>query len=156
VPSEADLPAGEPASAEAVEATSATLWEAVACLNGGEVGRFMAFLSPAGVRAFYLGIFTMFGGEPATPTAQDIAEMRANLETSLAASPTPVAEAEQARIDRIRDVRVLPDGRILLLIDGTLGVDAVLYMVFSAAGDRMLIDAFGQIGVFEDDVDLTG
>jgi hypothetical protein len=149
VPTEADLPDGEPANEEQVEAASATLWEAVACLNGGEFGKFFALLSAEGMRSFYFGITVLLGGEPATPTAQQLADLRTNLTTSLAAPPTVVAEAEQARIDAIRDARILPDGRLVCVIDGTLGVDASLYMVFSLHGDRWLIDAFGQIGTFD-------
>lgn len=156
VPTEADLPEGEPASKEQVEATSATLWEAVGCLNGGDFGKFFGFLSPAGVRAFYFGITAMFGGEPAAPTAQELAELRVNLTTTLAAPPTAVPEVEQARIDGIRDARILPDGRLVCIVDGTLGVDASMYIVFSFDDERWLIDAFGQIGegeIFE--IDLT-
>jgi hypothetical protein len=149
VPTEADLPAGEPASEEDVAAASATLWHAVACLNAGEFGKFFAFLSPVGVRAFFLGITALFGGEPAPPTAEDIEEIRVNLTSSLSEPATPVAEADQARIDRIRDARILPGGRLLFVIDGTLGTDASLYMVFSPVEAGWLIDAFGQIGIFE-------
>ena len=149
IPTEADLPRGELANPADVEATSAILWQAVACLNGGSIGQFFAFFSPQGIRAFYFGIATMMGGEPTPPTAEEIAEFRANLTTTLATPPTPVADAERGRIDRIRDARILPDGRLLFVIDGSLGVDASLYMVFRLEGDRWLVDAFGQIGIFE-------
>lgn len=149
VPTEADLPEGEPAGEEAVEAASATVWEAVACLNSGDFGRFFALLSPQGMRSFYFGIIAVLGGEPAPPTAEDLAEFEENITTNLAAPPTVVPEAEQARIDGIRDARILPDGRLLVLIDGTLGVDASMYMVFSFDDERWMIDAFGQIGIFD-------
>jgi hypothetical protein len=149
VPTEADLPPGEPAGPAEVEVTSAILWHAVACLNGGSIGQFFAFFSPQGIRAFYLGIVSVMGGEPTPPTAEEIADFRANLTTIMATPPTPVADAERGRIDRIRDARILPDGRLLFVIDGRLGTDASLYMVFRLDGDRWLVDAFGQIGIFE-------
>jgi hypothetical protein len=152
IPTEADLPSGELASPAEVEAASAILWQAVAGLNGGSIGQFFAFFSPQGIRAFYLGIVEAIGGEPTPPTAQEIAEFRANLTTTLATPPTPVADADRGRIDRIRDARILPDGRLLFAIDGSLGVDASLYMVFHLDGDRWLVDAFGQIGIFETDL----
>ena len=151
VPTEADLPEGEPANEGAIEAASATMWEAVACLNGGDFGRFFAFLSPQGMRSFYFGIIAVLGGEPASPTAEDLAEFETNITTNLAAPATVVPEAEQARIDGIRDSRTLPDGSLLIVIDGTLGVDASMYMVFSFDDERWMIDAFGQIGIFDSD-----
>lgn len=149
VPAEADLPEGEPANEEVVEAASATLWEAVACLNGGDFGKFFAFMSPQGMRSFYFGIIAVLGGEPAPPTAEDLAEFETNITTNLAAPATVVPEAEQARIDVIRDARILPDGKLIFIIDGTLGVDASMYMVFSFDNERWMIDAFGQIGIFD-------
>jgi hypothetical protein len=149
IPTEADLPPGEPAGPVQVEATSAILWQAVACLNGGSLGQFFALFSPEGIRAFYYGAIAAMGGEPVAPTAEQLAEVRVNLTSSFATSPTPVADAERGRIDRIRDARILPDGRLLFVIEGSLGVDASLYMVFRLDGDRWLVDAFGQIGIFE-------
>jgi hypothetical protein len=149
IPTEADLPAGDPASPAELAATSAVLWQAVACLNGGSFGQFFALFSPQGIRAFYYGAITAMGGEPVPPTAEQLADVRVNLTNTLATPPTPVAEQERGRIDRIRDARILPDGRLLFVIDGSLGVDASLYMVFHLDGDRWLVDAFGQIGIFE-------
>jgi hypothetical protein len=149
IATEADLPPGDPASPAAVEATSAILWEAVACLNGGSYGQFFALFSPQGIRAFYYGAISAMGAEPVPPTAEQLAEVRVNLAATLATPPTPAADAERGRIERIRDARILPDGRLLFVIDGSLGVDASLYMVFRPDGERWLIDAFGQIGVFE-------
>lgn len=148
IPAEEDLPEGDEVDDETLEAVSAAMWEAVACLNGGEYGRFLAFLSPSGVRAFYGGILTLMGGSPATPTPDQIEGLRENLENLLVAEPTPFPEDESARIDAIRDARELEDGRVLVLLDGALGGDGTLFMVFGEYDSEWLIDAFGQIGEF--------
>ena len=148
IPAEEDLPEGDEIDDETLEAVSAVMWEAVACLNGGDFGRFLAFLSPSGVRAFYFGILTLMGGTPATPTPDQIEELRTNFESLLEAEPTPFAEEESGRIDAIRDARELEDGRVLVLLDGSLTTDGTLFMVFSEIDDEWLIDAFGQIGEF--------
>ncbi len=149
IPAESDLPSGESADTEAVEAASATLWSAVACLNAGDIGRFFGLLSPQGVRAFYFGISVAFGGEPEPPTAEDIADLSESLTSNLAIPPTPFPEAERVRIDGIRDARELPDGRLLFVVDGAIGDIPSMYLVFGLNDGAWLIDAFGLIGDFE-------
>jgi hypothetical protein len=67
---------------------------------------------------------------------------------ALTASPVAAAEVDSARLDAIRDARVLSDGRLLFLADGALGEDATLFVVFREIDGRWLIDWIGQIGEF--------
>lgn len=152
IPTEADLPTGQLADEQVVQAAAATMWAAVACLNAGDFGRFFSLLSPQGIRAFYFGIAVMMGGEPKPPTAQDIAETRENLTNSLAKPPTVVPADEQVRIDGIRDARMLPDGRLVFVVDGAIGDVSSMYLVFSLANGVWMIDAFGQIGILDNEL----
>jgi hypothetical protein len=159
VQTEAELPAGEPADEADIEAASAVTWEALACLNAGDFGRFFGLFTPEGVRAFYAVIIATitaaFAGpgatptiEYATPTAEDLADFEASLSVTLAASPIAIPEAERGTISAIREGRTLPDGRVLLLIDGNIGTPGTIFMVFREVDGRWMIDAFGQIGGF--------
>jgi len=148
IPAESDLPRGETPTKEQVDAVSAVIWNMVACINGGNyAGFFGEFTGPA-ISVFFGGIFVALGRAPGPFTEKELTELHTNMTASLAASPVPVADEEHARIDAIRDVRLLPDGRILLLVDGTVGTDATIYVVMTLVEERWMIDAIGQIGVF--------
>jgi hypothetical protein len=148
VPSETDLPKGTPADDAAVDAASARLWEAVACINGGDAGGFFACFSPEGIRALFIGILGVMGRASGPLTEQELTDLEANFTAALAVTPEALAEEDWARIASIRDARMLPDKRLLLLVDGTLGEEATVYAVFRLVEEQWLIDAFGQIGIF--------
>jgi hypothetical protein len=146
VPDTSGLPQGEEPDDEDLEAVSAAMWTAVACLNAGDFARFFNCLTPQGISAFIQGIFAAMGGTPGPLTEQQLADLETNLTTSLAATPEPSAEEDRVRIDKIHDARELADGRILILVDGTVGVSATVYAVFNEVDDEWLMEAFGQIG----------
>lgn len=146
-PNESDLPEGEPPPADQIDAVSATFWEMVACLNAGDFPRYFGLFTDQGINGFVVGIAVVMG-EPATQlTEEQIAEMATSMETTFAATPVPLIAEEQARIEAIRDVRLLSDGRVLLLADGTVSTDGTFYAVFRLVDDRWMIDATGMIGV---------
>jgi hypothetical protein len=147
IANETDLPQGEAPDRDQLEVASAARWTAVACLNAGDYARFFACFSPLGINGFIQGILVAIGGTSGTLTEADLADMAASMTTTFAATPVPLATEDQVRIDKIRDARMLPDGRIIMLVDGTVGEEATVYAVFKLIDEQWLIDAIGQIGV---------
>jgi hypothetical protein len=123
------LPAGEPADAATVAAVTATLHEALACLNANDILRFSALFSDEMVRI-------LAATDPIPPEALPF----------LAASPVPSPPAQRLGYLGVHDVRVLPDGRVAGLADDYdpteppfgLGTD---FAIFVKVGDRWLIDS---------------
>jgi hypothetical protein len=123
------LPAGEPADPATVSAVTATLHEALACLNANDSLRFLALFSDDMVRLF-------FALNPLPPEALPF----------LAASPEPSPPAQRLGYLGVHDVRVLPDGRVAGLGDDYdpteppygMGTD---FAIFVKAGDHWLIDS---------------
>jgi hypothetical protein len=123
------MPAGEPADPETIESVTATLHEALACLNANDPLRFLALFSDDMVRLF-------FALDPLPPEALP----------SLAATPEPSPPDMWLGYSDVYDVRVLPDGRVAALGDSYdpteppfgLGTD---YAVFVNVGERWLIDS---------------
>jgi hypothetical protein len=123
------LPAGEPADPATVEAITATLREALACLNANDTLRFLALFSDDVVRIF-------FALDPLPPEALPF----------LAASPVASPPEQRLGYRSVHDVRVLPDGRVAGLgenYDPTeppfgMGTD---FAIFVKVGDRWLIDS---------------
>jgi len=123
------MPAGEPADEETIAAVTATLHEALACLNANDFLRFLALFSDDMLRLF-------FAQDPLPPEA--IPQLAA----------TPVASPPELWLGylEVHDVRVLPDGRVAALgesYDPTqppygMGTD---FAIFVKVGDRWLIDA---------------
>jgi hypothetical protein len=146
IPSEEELPAGIKAKPEDVDAASATIWKSIACLNAGDIPRFTSCFSPQGLGILIFGFYTAAGRPPGPLTEQELAQVESNLTSSFAATPQPVKLEDQSRIDKIRDARLLPDGRILFLVDGTVGENSTIYAVFRLVVDQWLIDAIGQVG----------
>lgn len=146
VASEDNLPTGADAEADVVEAVSATLWEATACLNAGDIARFFTLFSPAGLYQFYSGVLTAFGRTAGPFTAKELTDLETNITSSLAVTPEPVAVAERGRIENIREVRTLPDNRVLVIAEGTISGDGSAYAVLSLIEKHWLIDAIGVIG----------
>ncbi|HKG26094.1 MAG TPA: hypothetical protein VKB09_10630, partial [Thermomicrobiales bacterium] len=123
------MPAGQPADPETVAAVTATLHQALACLNANDILRFLALFSDDMMALF-------FALDPIPPEALP----------QLAA--TPVASPPELRLGYlgVHDVRLLPDGRVAALGDSYdpteppygVGTD---FAIFVKAGDRWLIDS---------------
>ncbi len=119
------LPQGSSANAEAVEGVTATVREAIACLNAGETLRYLALHTD---------------GYVARLAAEGLLSQE-QLDT-VAAPPTPLDPAAQIGLIAVEDVRMLADGRIAVLIrqdDPTTGPQRVFF-VMAEQGGRYLID----------------
>jgi hypothetical protein len=124
------LPAGEPADAATVAGITATLREAMACLNAGDQVRFLALFSDDILRLF-------FSVNPIPPEA---------LPAFLAATPEPSPPSQRLGYLGVHDVRVLPDGRVAALADDYDPTEppfglATDFAIFVKVGDRWLIDS---------------
>jgi hypothetical protein len=123
-----ELPEGQTADPATVAAVTATMWEAVACTNAGDFLAGFALLSDRFARE-------ILGEEPLTE--DDVQQ--------LAASPEALPEERRATLHAVRDVRVLPDGRVGALVESEYpdeppaGVE-VDYFYFAEEGGRYLID----------------
>ena len=94
------LPAtAEPAGPEVVAAVTAFERELIACFNGGDLRRALALYSEGYLRRLLAGASL------------------AELEGSMPATPQPPGPAEQEAVAAVRDVVVLPDGRVGALVD---------------------------------------
>ncbi|MEA2513136.1 MAG: hypothetical protein QOF33_2137 [Thermomicrobiales bacterium] len=98
-PSTFTLPEGAPADEETRQAVIQTLREVVACINAGDYLAFYAYASPR-------LLHEQLAGEGIT-------------EENIAAVGTPVvvAEGQRATLVDVREVIVLPDGRVGALVD---------------------------------------
>ena len=146
IASEEDLPEGEPADDDTIDAISATLWESTACLNGGDFAKFLALMSPSGVQFFLKSILEQLGREPGPFTDEELTQYEANFTGLIEEAPEPYPVDERSSIDQIRDVRVLPSDQVLAVIDGRIGDVTAIFAVFTLDRDRWLIDALGVIG----------
>ncbi|MFL5534045.1 MAG: hypothetical protein ACJ8BC_18960 [Gemmatimonadales bacterium] len=123
------MPAGTPADDATITAVTATLREALACLNAGDFLRFTALFSDEMIDI----LFTI---SPLPPEAIP----------SLAASPVPSPPDQWLGYLRVHDVRILPDGRVAGLGDNYdpteppygMGTD---FAIFVNVGDQWLIDS---------------
>lgn len=123
------LPAGEPLDEATLAAVTATAREVIACNNAGERLRVLALFSDDFLRQSFgpLGVFP--------------ADLYQRLET-----PAPAPIEQQVALVEIRDARLLPDGRIGLVVvvddptvtSGPRQSASFLYLVWQ--GDRWLID----------------
>lgn len=120
-------PAGNPADAETVAAVTATVREAIACRNAGDLLRASAQFTEKMLVSLY--------GGPATIDP----EFRA----SVVAGPRAVPPTRRLAIVSISDVTLLPDGRVGALVETrTERRDFRDYLFFAQdpATDRWLID----------------
>lgn len=150
IPSEDDLPDGKPADDDIVEGISATLWESTACLNGGDFARFLALMTPSGVQFFLMSILEQLGREPGPFTDEELSQYEANFANLIEEEPEPFPVDERSSIDEMKTVRVLPDDRVLAVVDGRIGDVEKIYAVFTLDDDRWLIDILGVIGDLPD------
>lgn len=127
-PAPVSLPAGEPADSATVGAITATIVEAYACFNAGDYLRAFALYSDEALQRF----------AEQGPFTKDIAAF-------FLATPEAFPEDFRSSVLAVRDVRVLPDGRVGALVDTDdptslpEGTD-VDFVVFVEQGDRYLID----------------
>jgi hypothetical protein len=115
---------GVPADPSIVAAVTETVEESVACLNAGDIARFTALYTD---EAFFLAYG---GGEITDP---ELAEQQ----LASLATPQPLPPDERVGIPAIRDVRVLPDGRVTAIISTT---DGESLAVLSRSDGRYLYD----------------
>ena len=129
-PREWTMPAGTPAATETVDGITATLHEAMACLNANDPLRFLALFSDEMIQLF-------FALDPVPPDALPAME---------AASPVASPPEMWLGLIGLHDARVLPDGRVAALGDSFdpteppygVGTD---FAIFVKVGDRWLIDS---------------
>jgi len=104
VASEDELPTGEPADAATTEAVEPVVREFTACFNARDLFRLFSLVSDDFQRELAAEV-----GIPPT---------EAELATAAAMQPTPVSMSERQVILAIRDARVLPDGRVGVILVG--------------------------------------
>jgi hypothetical protein len=117
VGSEADLPPGQPADEATVAAIAAVEWQITACEHAGEFRRAYALYTEA-----FLAIVL------AALEVQDLRE--------ILATPTPLPPHEQLPV-LVRDVRVLPDGRVGAVVDRCL---YIRFFIYQRVNGQWLVD----------------
>jgi hypothetical protein len=120
-----DVAAGQPVDAETVETVMTLAREATACGNAGDYRRVFALYTDNGLRVF----------------AADRGMAAEQIVGFLAATPVALpAEAWQGV--RIRDVRVLADGRVTAFIDFlSPEVIGTVFVALVRDGDRYFVDS---------------
>jgi hypothetical protein len=139
-PAETTIPLGYPAGAERAAEVSATVREAVACINAGDFLRTTALLTDDGVRRF-------FG-----PWAAEEPWTEADVRQAFAAT-APLPAEERQTILGIANVSRLTDGRltaIALIADpyAAGGQPQALFVYFAYEDGRWLIDEFAELSRF--------
>jgi hypothetical protein len=133
------MPDGEPADVVTVAAITATLHEALACLNANDILRFTALFTDEMV-------LVLFASDPLPAEALPF----------LAATPEASPPELWLGYLGVRDARVLPDGRVAALGDSWdpteppygRGTD---FAIFRQVGDRWLIDSLIENVVIVDE-----
>ena len=128
---------GSPADTDAYSAVAATLHMAVACLDGGDIARFLALLTPHAA----VTTFPWIGSEIA----------RGNLNAD-SLVPQPVPADMQQTVLAIGGVNVLEDGRyaaVMIILDPQSGDPSpqALHFVLVKDGDRLLIDEVAEFEI---------
>jgi len=117
--------AGESADAQTLAEIEAAVDELAACRSAGDVLRLDALYTDD----YFLRQVAISG-----PPSEQVVDL-------LAASPVPLPEAQQSGSYIVRDVEVLPDGRVRAVIGLELPRgDVSLLTVFERKGERWLID----------------
>jgi hypothetical protein len=124
-PNPADLPSGEPAVAATLADVTALARQAAACGNAGDYRRVFALYTDDGLRAF----------------SADRGLTAEQLVGFLAATPVPVPEEARQGV-RVREARVLPDGRVTAIIEfrSPAGIGTVLVVLVRQEG-RFRVDS---------------
>jgi len=120
---------GKPAPPAVVAAVTATVHAIAACLNAGDPARAAELFGAAAAPAFFLAVPLLGGGVG-----------------GLSGTPRPLPEEQRTEV-RVRDARVLPDGRATAFVDGHGPAgDFTLFAVFVQEGARYVIGAFAVRG----------
>lgn len=128
--SDSGTPEGEAADEETVGAVTATIIEAIACVNGGEFLRFLSLVTDE-------GIVDLVGGEP---LEAEVLEHFADI------AGTPAAAEQEVTLIDVRDVRVDGDRVSAIVEASTGGEESQVDLFYLVEEDgRYLID-----GVVED------
>ena len=126
VPPSFAMPAGEPASETVGGAVAATVIEAAACRNAGDLARLGAL--------YTTGFFRR--------NAERVGDVARTLTDDPVASPVPERE-ERMGIVAFREVRELADGRVAALVlvyEPTLGAEVNAFYLLVRVDDQYLID----------------
>lgn len=133
------VPAGEPADAVTVATVTETFVEQVACFNAGDQLRVFAFLTEE-----YVARLAATGALP-------------GIVQLLQTPPAPLAEEDYARDLDVRDVVILPDGRVGAIVQATFPTESpepsFAYAVFVPVGDRFLYDDFVDVDDYVEVID---
>ena len=119
-------PEAEPAGPDVVAAVTAFERELIACFNGGDHRRALALYTEGYLRRLQAGVTL------------------AELEQFLPATPVPADPGEQEAVAAVRDVVLLPDGRVGALVEYAVPADPALdhshYEVYAVEGGRYRLD----------------
>jgi hypothetical protein len=126
-------PQGEPADPTTIAAVATTAVEIFACYNAGDFRRATALWTDAFVAQVFLN---------PPPTEEEI--------ENIAASPVPRSPDEADQILALRDVVVLPDGRVGAFVDLQFpeGLQTQ-YGILVQEGDRYLLDDVPYVSPIE-------
>lgn len=125
LPSHRDLPPGSPAEAAAVEAVTATVAEALACRNAGDLLAAYALMTDDLV----LKVIGPPGGVPP------------ELVALLSEKPDKVRRAERLELAEVGEARTLPDGRVAAtVVTRNAGTEFTDVLVFVERDGGWLID----------------
>ena len=118
-------PRGEPADAETITAVTAAQLEVVACFNAGDLRRAFALYSEK-------LISWLMTQEPITSSHLPL----------FAATPVPSPVDQRHTLLGIREVIIVPDGRVGAFVDFRYadGVEETQYVLYVRQGDRWLVD----------------
>jgi ketosteroid isomerase-like protein len=132
-----DVPLGDPADAETIDAVTATVREVFACFNAGDFARALSLFSD--------NLVTSFGPEPGT-SMEDAASF-------LQEAATPAPEDQRISLISVTNVVVMDDGRVGAIVvsnDPTVepeGAETVLVIFVEEEGgwlvDEVIEEAVG-------------
>lgn len=116
---------GEPADEETIAGITATVREVIACTNAGDQLR---------IDALYTDDYFFRQAAMSGPPSAQFVEF-------LASPATPLPLAQRAAVYGVRDVQLLPDGRVRAVAGFHFPPDDVAFLtMFVRQGDRWLID----------------
>jgi len=131
-------PTGEPADEAVARAVTATIRESIACLNAGNMLAAQALATDDAVRRELASLAVALDPVGGLDALLD--------DPSLAASPVPIPPELRGALIDVRDVQILPDGRVGAVVEvapptvaGTGGTREDYYVLKEVDG-RFLID----------------
>lgn len=121
-------PEGAPADQETIDAVTNTFLEQLACVNAGDFARVFAFVSD-----------DLLAGLAAAGELEGVLAL-------MQAAPVVLSEDDYARLVDVRDVVILPDGRVGAVLEALFPQESpdpgTAYAVFVVEGGRLLFDEF--------------